>query len=480
MLSAGGGYYYCAQQFAKQAQNFVGIIERAKPVVAFDSVEIDQYRFQIRLKNLKIDTNTDQNALHKGEPLSFSITNTMVVCYNPFTKKATITSNERAFSTHLIQGQQNQEIKYKGEDDVKFSLSFKEHPHLNALDFHKFLTMVTELSIHRPKTSMIDVQTGKQLVTLDPSFLDIKTHFPENEQEDAEINFNFNLNNINVDNEFFKTLRKFVVRAIPDIKEQAIAQSLFRILEPYIENTTERGEGALKLKMSSLNHIINETYDTKQGLPTISGFYKADGKSNLHITKTDIKINTEPKFLKFKIDGSGKFETKMRAYFASHLKDFFPFPINLSDKDALDISPDFASLGDMKISYDLEANLEKSEGKITINMVTDHYTMDAKVNYTMATGGRAEIEITNHEQLFADLNSYFNRVFSHAEIKAVDSQGIQERLREGLVIGKTTLESMGKKEERNGKTVLKIDQSIPGIPMVPNTEAPQTPQQPAQ
>ena len=124
MFSAGGGYYYCAQEFAQQAQIFVATIEKTKPVMTFNSVEIDKYCFRIRLKNLKIDTNTNQSVLHKGEPISFSMTSTMVVNYNPFTKKATMTTLEREFPLHLIQGQQNQEMKYVGEGDVKFSISF--------------------------------------------------------------------------------------------------------------------------------------------------------------------------------------------------------------------------------------------------------------------------------------------------------------------------------------------------------------------
>lgn len=465
LLSGGAGYYYCAQQFDQQAQIFVATIDKAKTVLEFDSVEVDKYRFQIRFKNLKIDTmslQNDQNRTEKGEPITYTMTNSLVLCYNPLTKNATFTILEHTFPFHLVQGKMDKQMTYSGEGDVKVSVSFKNHPNLGTDDLQKMITNMTDVSVHRPKTSVIDVETGKQLASIDPSFVDLKAYFPENDQEDVKVNLNYGLNNVTIDKELFETISQLVRGAMPGEEERRNAQSVFDNLVFYTHTTTEKGTAGFKVKMADLMQMINKTYDLNKGLPSLSGFLRSDNTSNLGAMKTDLDVNLDPKAFKIKVDMSGKFTPEIRGLYAAYLMNMPTFK-GLSEGDALDIIPDLASLGNVRFALNVDGNLEKSEGKVDINLGADQYAIDAKANFGMATGGKIEAEFMNHGNLLADLKIYLDRIFAHKEIKAIMAPGEQENIMQGLAMAQLTLESMGKMEQKEGKTILKVEQELPGL-----------------
>ena len=58
----------------------------------------------------------------------------------------------------------------------------------------------------------------------------------------------------------------------------------------------------------------------------------------------------------------------------------------------------------------------------------------------------------------------------------------QESIMQGLLMAQMTLESMGKKEQKDGKTILKIEQELPGLgALAPGIAMPPaSPEKPAQ
>ncbi len=483
LLTAGGGYYYCAQQFENNAKILVAAIEKAKPTLSFDSIEIDKYRFQMRFKSFTLDTSSAQAAGGVGAenvPIRMAAPYSMVLYYNPITKTVTVIVPEQEFPIHLVQGKIDRQMNYTAEGPVELKMSFKSHPVLKDFELQKFIHNLKEFSVHRPRTAMLDVQSGQSLVSLDSAQINLRVNFPENDQEDADLNLNYQITNLFVDKDLFKTLQKMVEAALPEEKAKEVARSIFSQIANWTYNTTEKGEFDLKMKMETLTQLMRGDVDFRKGIPALNGAFKSDHVSRMGGLKGGFDLNSDSKLIKMKFNVMGKYGPEARVLFGSHLADIMnEFAKNprltdaatgipsLSEKIVLDITPDLASLGNVKVSLDLDANLEKSEGKFDFSLATDPYGVTAKGNYGMLIGGKIEAEFTNYEKFLADLKVYIDRVFSHQEIKSALPADAQEKTMQSLMIGQMTLEAMGKKEQKDGKMVLKIEQALPGLGQMP-------------
>lgn len=484
LLSAGGAYIYGVQQFDQNAQNLVATIENSKPVLSFDSIEVDKYRFQIRFKSPKIDIQSfheimakmgmDKNAKveFNPEPILLSTEDDFSVIYNPLTKTAHL-----AFLNHEATGQFTQGNLTKGwtvtsSGDASIKIVFEDHPNFKDLDVKKTLMSVRHISAHSPKQVIVDARTTQSLMSCDSSDVSLDIDIPVNDQDNAGFKMNFTVNNQIIEKEFYEFCMTIAENMF--VGEMRQQMSLYAQMMPKHTSTkTDKMDFNIKMKMSDLNQMIDMNFDIKKGLPVVSGSLNDDHTSNLGKAKTDITFDLDPKKFTLKLDVDGKCEPGLRQYYASYLgnlmsgvlkeieKDGESMPAIplLDEKTLVDITPDFASLGNIQLSLNMDGNVYVSpnEGKFDFNAKNDHYTVNVKYNYDKKTGGKIEAELLNSDQLMVDLKAYIDRIFSHKEIKDAAWAGAQENLVQSLEMGQMTLLAMGKKEEKDGKPVLKIE-----------------------
>jgi hypothetical protein len=481
VLMTGGGYYlYSAQQFAHNADQILKIIDRAKPVLSFGKIEVNKYAFKIRFENMEINTQSTVNTVGE-EPSRLQMMSTLVLCYNPLTRTASLKATEDAFPLKLTQGSIKRDLHYTAKGEPKVTLSFTKSPDFNNFKFLEFLGTIKEISAYRPKTSMMDVQTQKTIMSVDPTHMNLKLHIPEKDQDNVDIKLTYDIHNLFIDKAFYKSYTQLLVGAMPTPQAQHIAQRTLLQIAALTYNATEQGEIGFKIKKESLRQIMEGNYNFLQGgIPTMNLFYEIDHSSDIADFKTDMDVKFAPKLMKLKLDAKGKFKPGIRELYADvlfpALRSNIPFDLpQVSPETILDIMPDLSSLGDVTATLDMEGNLENKAGKFDVFMGSNQYHVKLKGNYKGDSGGKIEAEFLNLDQGVTDLKAYLNRVFAHEKIKQTLSQDTVDQVMKAITLGQETLETLGKQETKNGNTILKIEQDIPSIPlallssMVPST-----------
>lgn len=494
LLSAGGAYYYGVQQFNQNAQIIVATIEKAKPGLNFESIEVDKYRFQIRFKNLKIDThpyhdfitklgaiNSDNKVEFNPEPILLSIDDTFSLSYNPFTKTAHLTPLNHEATGQFSQGNMVKNWKIMSSGNASIQIGFADHPNLIAPKIKDILTPIRSVSIHSSKYEMIDAQTSKPIISVDSSLINVAINLPENDREDAFINYSSDINNKIVEKELYNFCGNIFANIfIGEMREQI--DLMFKMIPNQTSKVTEKTDLNLKIMMSDLEKIIDGKFNIKKDMPVISGTLNNDHISNMNKTTLDSSFSLDPKKFTLKVNLTGKCEKEFRQYFATYLANQLTLGTKLDEKamqnqssvsplsampsldeeTLIDITPDFASLGNIHLSLNMNGDIKLNEYETNLVMGTDQYNLNAKANYLKETGGKIEAELSNSDQLMGDLKSYFDRIFSHKEIKDSMPADAQEELMANLLIVKTTFETLGRKEIKDGNTVLKMEFPLPG------------------
>ncbi len=489
LLSVGGCYYYGVQQFDQNAQNLVATLEKSKPVLSFESIEVDKYRFQIIFKNLKLDSQSLHEVMTKigmdkngkvelnPEPLLLTSDTNFTVFYNPMTKTAQVTFLNHESTGQLKQGNMVKEWKVTSSGDASIKIVFADHPNFKNLDVKKTLMSLRHISAHSPKQVMVDAKTAQPLMSSDLSTVSLDVDIPVNDQDNATLKMNLNVNNQIIEKEFYEYCMAIAENIfVGEIRQQL---DLYTQMMPKQTSTkTDKMDLNFKIKMSDLNQMIDGKFDIKKGVPVVSGSLNDDLTSNLGKVKTDLTFGLDSKKLTLKLDTTGKCEPELRQYYASYLRglvsavqkdeekkptqESMPIIPVLDEKILVDITPDFASLGNIQVSLNMDVNLESNDGAFDFNIGMDQYAASAKVNYLLQSGGKIDAEFINSDQLMVDLKAYIDRIFSHKEIKDAAPADAQENLMQSLAMGQMTLLSMGKKEEKDGKTVLKVEMPLPG------------------
>lgn len=455
LFPAAGGYYYCANQFEKQAEIVVRQIDELQPNIKFDAVEIDKFRFNVRFKNLKISTVDPSQA----GPYSMLVNGTILMHYQPFTKKLDVSFIDKEIPIRIDSGKEDYALVCKNEKPSVFSITFDHHPFItDKEELKESFYGIRNVHYQTNLGELLNVKTGQKLLQFEPGYFDLSLKVPSDDKDPIEVKFNSDLDQKKADPAFNEFVDQFFGQTMNGLLAQNTIKELeFQLKSLFSYDYHNVFSGIFHVEKQLVQLLINgdKMAILSQGIPKVFLDTENNTKADWGDTSSKFKIDTTEKDIEGSIDVSGDLNDKFQDYLKSILK-------HVQEQDDLtsDFMPDWTALVpnmeklgkfDLKIKVDYKTEAKKIE--LSGDFISKPYKITTGVKYDFMEGGVLTVRLYDPEIIFADFKSYLESLRIPFNLNSEQMNGVDLYLAQ--------IQSMGKKETEDGNDVLVVDMPLP-------------------